>query len=1506
VRRTRELVEYLREFVRSSYKPVRDCAKYQQVLWLAGLPNGVMRSNSSASQVLLTVKHHPVRPAPSVPDELQGWVTLEDAAAATPEDPPLAEVGPGEGWVEDEHGNVHATDEIRREEAPEVLRAYTRWLSVWRRWSQAERAAAPHRELHQKLFRIATRVEQDGEVFEAVLATGLLTIGSERKTARVCRHILTVPLVLTVDPDTVQVTVSLSPDDPARLEDGDFLDESDGYSSRLLRVLRSRVDSDAFHPLSDDARDVLRAWSERAFGTDRAARFDSSWDRPTTGGETPGPQVTFAPAVVLRERGQGAMVSFYDGIARRMAQPGAQSPLGLAQLLYKLEPEERMAWGTGGGSSVRPALGPDPLFPLVANEAQREVLRRLQKDTGVVVQGPPGTGKTHTIANLISALLADGKRVLVTSEKAQALKVLRDQLPVGLRNLCVLQGDRRQDGGDDLGRSVRALSQISATVSPERLAERIAHHEQDRTDLAARAARLRDDLRSLREAEWREHPESSVARGYGGRLDEIVKRVTAGAPRHGWMPPFPAGSQDTPPLSPDEAQCLLSLVDRHGAAVLDERGARCPDPAELPAPLRLEELVNGLDAALRACGDAGSEPLVYELADQGPELIDTLAGLVDSAEQALQQEGMPTDPAAWPSGEWHARALRDGLGGRRQQLWDGVRRFSSRAEEVQKRLVDAWFPEVEVPELASADESHLTAASRDLHQFLRDGGRLRKWPPRRVQKEAQILFARCRVNGRVPSTADEVGAVVLHLEMRQCVRQLNERWDSLGVPTAQGSPEVALSELLDRVPQLRAVEEFTASVRTIHETLLRARVKVTVRAAEQWENVRQATVRARQLLLARRAELELAALVDTLPQPNARQVPELADVHRAAAARDPRAYEAAIENLTRAYHREADRREARKLLERLAEGHPALARRFTDTPTDPSWDARFAALGEAWAWRRARAFQDHMLTPGREAELEEELADVEARLKATVEQLAADRAMRHCLTRMTTGQKQALSAYATSMSHAGKGMTAQGKRHLNAARSAMRDARGAVPAWVMPVKQVAEMIAPEPDAFDVVIVDEASQVGLDGLMLLWLASRVIVVGDDRQCVPYFMGSKHDRIYQKVDERLPDLAAWQRDGLGPKSNLYELLSARFTEVIRLTEHFRCMPEIIKWSSAQFYPDNELVPLRQYGADRLKPLEVVHVREGHCEGLRERLVNRPEAERIVAKLQELTDDDAYAKRSFGVIVLRSGAQVRLLEDLIDTQVDPAVRERHRIRVGTAEQFQGDERDVILLSMVIDGDHTRALTSQNDRRRFNVAASRARDQMWLFTSVTADQLRSTDLRHSLLTYMQSPPALQSTPRSLATVSPDQRCEPFQSMFEQRVFFRIKERGYRVVPQWEVSGKFIDLVVIGENGRLAVECDGSPYHSSSRQIRDDYERERELRRAGWQFWRVRSSEFALDPEAALTPLWQRLDSLDIRPGAAPEEVPADQESFWVPVALDDGEPADDDRDTADDEPAY
>jgi very-short-patch-repair endonuclease len=226
-----------------------------------------------------------------------------------------------------------------------------------------------------------------------------------------------------------------------------------------------------------------------------------------------------------------------------------------------------------------------------------------------------------------------------------------------------------------------------------------------------------------------------------------------------------------------------------------------------------------------------------------------------------------------------------------------------------------------------------------------------------------------------------------------------------------------------------------------------------------------------------------------------------------------------------------------------------------------------------------------------------------------------------------------------------------------------------------------------------------------------------------------------------------------------------------------------------------------------------------------------------------------------------------------------------------VGSPPDFQGDERDVIFASMVI-AERRRAVTARDWQRRYNVAASRARDQLWLFHSVTLDDLAPTDLRRSLLAYAQSPPA-PPVHHGLDDVGWDsERRDPFESKFHQRVFVALRDKGYRVEPQVEVNGRRIDLVVTGSNARLAVECDSDHWHARRDDQLADLDHELQLRRAGWQFWRVRESEFHLDADEALASLWPMLAARGIEPGDWARPTLANATSVrWEAVALSDEE---------------
>ena len=175
------------------------------------------------------------------------------------------------------------------------------------------------------------------------------------------------------------------------------------------------------------------------------------------------------------------------------------------------------------------------------------------------------------------------------------------------------------------------------------------------------------------------------------------------------------------------------------------------------------------------------------------------------------------------------------------------------------------------------------------------------------------------------------------------------------------------------------------------------------------------------------------------------------------------------------------------------------------------------------------------------------------------------------------------------------------------------------------------------------------------------------------------------------------------------------------------------------------------------------------------------NRKEADFIAAEIQAILKDPRLAGRTIGAVSLLGDEQSQLIDRVVQANCDVPELVRRDFAVGDARTFQGAERDIMFLSMVADAKDHHALAGNTYEQRFNVAASRARDRMYLVRSVTADQLSPADLRRTLLQHFSKPlDAAEST--DLIAL-----CE---SQFERNVFTALTERGYRVIPQGAGGG--------------------------------------------------------------------------------------------------------------------
>ena len=441
------------------------------------------------------------------------------------------------------------------------------------------------------------------------------------------------------------------------------------------------------------------------------------------------------------------------------------------------------------------------------------------------------------------------------------------------------------------------------------------------------------------------------------------------------------------------------------------------------------------------------------------------------------------------------------------------------------------------------------------------------------------------------------------------------------------------------------------------------------------------------------------------------------------------------------------------------------------------------------------------------------------------------------------------------MSAIGAGFGMNGPLLKAEARKTLQRCRGAVPVWIMPINRLADTFDFATAEFDVVIIDEASQCDLMAFLPIAIAKEVVIVGDHQQVSPSGIGQQVATVNNLIKEHLTDIPnAVLYDS---KRSIYDAARESFGGLVCLLEHFRCTTDIIQFSNYLSY-NGDIKPLRD---DAKFEQQVVEYRVESA--LRRTKVNAAEAEAITSIILAAIEFDEYEGMTFGVISLVGNEQALDIEQQLRRRLPPEIYDSRRVICGNSAQFQGDERDVMFLSMVDTPTGVPLTLKQaaSFQQRYNVAASRVKNQMWVVHSLNAaTDLKAGDLRKRLIDHARDPKAVT---REIEKA--EARAE---SAFEASVIKRLVAARYAVRPQWKVGRYRIDMVVQDGSRRLAVECDGDRYHGPDK-MEDDMNRQAILGRLGWKFHRIRGTEFFRDPDAAMIRLFARLNELEIFPNA-------------------------------------
>jgi hypothetical protein len=378
----------------------------------------------------------------------------------------------------------------------------------------------------------------------------------------------------------------------------------------------------------------------------------------------------------------------------------------------------------------------------------------------------------------------------------------------------------------------------------------------------------------------------------------------------------------------------------------------------------------------------------------------------------------------------------------------------------------------------------------------------------------------------------------------------------------------------------------------------------------------------------------------------------------------------------------------------------------------------------------------------------------------------------------------------------------------------------AFPIWISTFRELHRLLPLAPELFDLVIVDEATQSDMaSALPALYRARRAAITGDPRQL-------RHVSFLSRERQRLigeeQGLEGEEIESLDYREkSLLDLVDGALSsqdQVAFLDEHFRSMPQIIAFSNREFYGGCLRVMTSRPGTLRRRAVELRHVSGSRDE----RGVNASEAEALSAEVE------AWVRRERGIgkahchsigILSPFRDQVEHLLATITRRLDLESVEKHDILVSTAYGFQGEERDLMFLSLAVDAQsHPQAMRHLNQPDVFNVAITRARAHQIVFLSVRAEDCP----RESLLA------------RYLAEVSRDPaETEPSaaEDDFLEQVAERLRGSGFQVYPAFPAAGMTVDLLVEKEGEAIGIDLVGHPGRFAGA---IDLERYRMFRRAG------------------------------------------------------------------------
>lgn len=1467
------LYKFISEFCKVKHKIVTNDKSYMWTFQISNIPEdpdniSVLYSDKNISDeeneelfdepnYLLKVHKPEFQKCPEPPENLKKWL-LDNWNYHKNEARVREKIEHINNKTNEKETELFDDDQNRRKQLEQ-------WLEKRKIWVEKQLLIEKTRDFFTELYMKYIDLQRESETIEIIIANGYI---KDNNDPDIYHPIITKRLSMNFD--AAENTIYILNTNAKSELYSELFQVMEDINLESLSTLNSDLMQHDYHPMDrNDTKEFLKVLTHKISSNSKFVEDEDDNDENNNR-----ILMYFKPCIIIRKRLDGTIKAI-EQIIKNVEETGfiPEHLLdivngGLLDKPEELEETVEELLAKAGGESI------DILLTKEANKEQLEIAKRIEMYNAVLVQGPPGTGKTHTIANLIGHFLAKGKSVLVTSYTKKALTVLKEKLPKSMQSLCVSVLD---ESNEDMENSIDGITEYMSKFTSFELKKQIDKLKDERLKIIDELSKTRKKIYNALNDEYKsivlngDEISPSEAAKYildnKGKLDYINGNIKLYEPL---------------PLSIEELNYLYSTNSKLTDIEEKELNYKLPSPNDLITPERFKNIIDENNRLNSLINEIASNKK-WKINTENDLYFDTEFGkfYINKLDETLIKSLSEYIDNYKQCEEWAINICCDGKkGGAYKKRWTTLIQKIQSTVKINENILDKYFGKTITENFDVLVENKELIIK--LKSILSKKDKISKFDLL-INSNLNKIINLSVINNKPLRTAEDCEFILNSIDLQNSRKDLSVIWDELMAENGMSKfkdldlnePEKIAEKYIDSINEYLNwyAKDYNKLITLLENANIPDQIVLKINNLDKDIDQINKIFDSIQNILPYIVEIclnqikidnnrkDIEKTVDILEDNSLINSSLCISMKNYLISNNYEKYLEEFRKLSSIYNKYELLNKRNELLSKIEQVAPIWANDIKNRTGIHGENKCPSNIKDAWKYRQYELILDEMKKESIDI-LQRKSQKLSSDYRKITEEYASKCAWYELLSRTECDidMKQALKGWELTIRKIGKGTGKNAAKHKAQARDLMAKCQNAVPCWIMPMNKAIESLKPGENEFDVIIIDEASQSDISSLAISYLGKKMIVVGDDKQVSPMAVGAEIDKInaleQMYIKDKIPNSHLYSS-----KTSLYDIAATTF-QPLMLKEHFRCVPEIIGFSNMLSY-DFKIKPLRDSSSSNLLPA-VVNYR---VNGKRTGKINKIEAETIISQIKACLNLEEYNGKTFGVISLLGDEQAKLIQSLMFKYIDPRDIENRKILIGNASNFQGDERDVIFLSMVDSGNEDGGPlpfvgvgVEEATKKRYNVAASRAKDQLWVINSLDSSiDLKPGDMRKRLLDYATNPNAFAMKEEEIKRKA--------DSVFEVQVANKLISEGYHIIQQYPVGAYRLDIVVLCENKKVVIECDGERYHSGEEKIREDMQRQAILERIGWRFIRIRGSQFFKNPDETMQNVITQLNDLKIYP---------------------------------------